>query len=51
VSLIVGATINYFLLAPLAIGWGHVLPKSGSDGIVVYGFRQITQWSLWRAWR
>ena len=41
-SLFVGAVVNYFILAPILIKNGIILPKGGH-----YGFRQISYWSLW----
>ena len=43
VSLIIGAVINYFVLAPILIERGVILPNA-QGGI---GFREITMWSLW----
>ena len=43
VSLLVGACLNYLILAPWIIAAGDILPKA--DG--TFGFRQITQWALW----
>ena len=42
-SLIIGAAINYFLLAPVLIKHG-IIQASESGSI---GFRQISMWSLW----
>ncbi|MCH2111538.1 MAG: OPT/YSL family transporter [Planctomycetes bacterium] len=55
-SLIAGAILNYFFLAPWMIGRGDIVPKSAADGSIlmdtvlndpVYGFKQITFWALW----
>ena len=49
VSILVGASVNYLILAPIVIGWGDIHEKV-IDGTVqqgVYGFRQITEWALW----
>ncbi len=46
VSLMVGAFINYFFLAPWMINRGDILGKV-ADGITHYGFRNITMWALW----
>jgi OPT family oligopeptide transporter len=46
VSLLVGALINYCLLAPWMIACGDI-QGTVKDGIVTYGFRNITKWSLW----
>lgn len=42
VSILLGATINYAILAPMMIQRGDIQP--GPRGI---GFREITFWSLW----
>jgi OPT family oligopeptide transporter len=42
-SLLIGATINYALLAPLMINRGDIDPNA--TGAI--GFREITFWSLW----
>ena len=41
-SLLLGAFVNYAILAPLMIQQGDILPKDGK-----IGFREITLWSLW----
>lgn len=49
VSILVGAFINFVILAPLVIGWGDITPRL-VEGIAqpgVYGFGQITKWTLW----
>lgn len=46
VSLLVGAVINYVLLAPWMIARGDI-QGAVVDGSVQYGFRNITMWSLW----
>ncbi len=43
VSLLVGACLNYMVLAPLIIQDGGIV--ANADG--AYGFREITKWSLW----
>jgi putative OPT family oligopeptide transporter len=43
VSLLIGAGINYALLAPLMIERGDIVPNA--KGTI--GFREITFWSLW----
>ncbi|MCX7420523.1 MAG: OPT/YSL family transporter [Planctomycetia bacterium] len=43
-SLLLGAVLNYFWLAPWMIAIGDI--KAKADG-VSYGMRQITLWSLW----
>jgi OPT family oligopeptide transporter len=55
VSLLIGTLLNYGILAPLMIRAGEIHPavtKAGAIkhddwGNVVFGFRQITMWSLW----
>lgn len=47
VSLLVGAVLNYVLLAPLMIQAGEIEGRVGADGLVHFGFRVITTWSLW----
>lgn len=44
VSLLLGAILNYVILAPWMIELGEIKPKA--DGIT-YGMRQITLWALW----
>jgi uncharacterized oligopeptide transporter (OPT) family protein len=44
VSLLIGAILNYLILAPLMIEMGEIKPKA--DGIT-FGMRQITLWALW----
>ncbi len=44
VSLLIGAVLNYVILAPWMIELGEIKPKA--DGIT-YGMRQITLWALW----
>jgi OPT family oligopeptide transporter len=46
VSLMVGAIINYLLLAPWGITNGAVIGKV-HEGVTHYGFRSITTWALW----
>lgn len=42
ISLMVGATLNYAVLAPIMIRMGDIIPKDGR-----IGFKEITFWSLW----
>jgi uncharacterized oligopeptide transporter (OPT) family protein len=42
VSLMIGALLNFAVLAPWMIAWDEIRPVGGN-----YGFRQITVWSLW----
>ncbi|MCP5517339.1 MAG: OPT/YSL family transporter [Verrucomicrobiales bacterium] len=46
VSLMVGAVINYMILAPMMIARGDIQGNL-VDGEMTYGFRQITLWALW----
>ncbi|WP_437565580.1 OPT family oligopeptide transporter [Sorangium sp. So ce542] len=41
-SLLLGGILNYWILAPLLIQHGIILPRNGH-----YGFGQITLWALW----
>ncbi|MCZ7582974.1 MAG: OPT/YSL family transporter [Deltaproteobacteria bacterium] len=43
VSLMVGAVVNYFFLAPYLIQKGIIIPSEAGT----IGFREITMWSLW----
>ncbi|MBI4602430.1 MAG: OPT/YSL family transporter [Planctomycetes bacterium] len=45
-ALLLGALVNYLWLAPWMIELGDIQPKV-TGGAAHYGFRQITQWSLW----
>jgi putative OPT family oligopeptide transporter len=47
VSLLIGAVLNYVLLAPWMIQAGEIEGRLGADGLVHFGFRNITTWSLW----
>ncbi len=47
VSIMIGALINYLLLAPWGIALGDVVGQTGADGVTHYGFRAITSWALW----
>ena len=47
VSLMIGAVINYFFLAPIMIQYGDILGTVNAEGELVFGFRSITEWSLW----
>lgn len=46
ISLMVGAVLNYCLLAPWMIARGDIIGKV-TDGVTHYGFRPITVWGLW----
>lgn len=43
VSIMIGAIVNYVVLAPIMIDRGDIVP--GAKGTI--GFREITFWSLW----
>ena len=45
VSLMIGAILNYVVLAPWMIQLGEIQPKAGTTD--VYGMRQIALWALW----
>jgi OPT family oligopeptide transporter len=45
-SLMLGAALNYLVLAPWAINHGDVHGKL-VKGVMHYGFRPITMWALW----
>ena len=45
VSLMIGAILNYVVLAPWMISLGEIQPKAGTAD--VYGMRQIALWALW----
>lgn len=47
VSLLVGALINYCILAPIMIKRGDILSTIDAAGVMHVGFREITKWSLW----
>ncbi len=47
VSLMIGAIINFCILAPLMIQQGDILGYVGGDGGFKVGFRAIATWSLW----
>lgn len=47
VSLLVGASVNYLMFAPIMIQYGDILGTVNADGETVFGFRQITYWALW----
>jgi uncharacterized oligopeptide transporter (OPT) family protein len=42
-SILIGGIVNYFILAPWAIGKGYIHPSATGH----YGFRAITVWALW----
>lgn len=47
VSLLLGAVVNYFILAPWMINHGDIFGKVAGSGEMVFGFRAITTWGLW----
>lgn len=47
VSLMLGAIVNYFILAPIMIEHGDIVGKVTAAGETIYGFKQITYWALW----
>lgn len=46
VSLMVGSVINYLILVPLMIQAGDIHGRE-VNGVVQFGFREITKWALW----
>lgn len=46
VSLMVGSVINYLILVPLMIQAGDIHGRE-VNGVVLFGFREITKWALW----
>ncbi|OWY71405.1 hypothetical protein B7486_12510 [cyanobacterium TDX16] len=46
-SLIIGAVVNYCVLAPWMIQRGDIATNTAVDGSITVGFRAITTWSLW----
>jgi OPT family oligopeptide transporter len=47
VSLIIGAVLDYCIIAPIMIHRGDIVGKALADGTVQYGFKSITMWALW----
>lgn len=47
VSLLLGAVVNYFVLAPWMINHGDIFGKVAGSGEMMFGFRAITTWGLW----
>lgn len=47
VSLLLGALVNYCILAPYIIQHGDIFGTVGPDGTLEFGFRAITTWALW----
>ena len=46
-SLLIGAVINYCILAPWMISYGDIYGIVGGGGELTFGFRRITTWALW----
>ncbi len=46
VSLMVGAVINYLIFVPWMIAEGDI-PGREVNGVILFGFREITKWALW----
>lgn len=47
VSLLVGAVVNYCILAPMMIARGDIVTTVDEAGVMQVGFRAITTWALW----
>jgi len=47
VSLLIGAALNYFVLAPIMIQRGDIRTTVDAAGAVHVGFRAIATWALW----
>jgi len=47
VSIMLGAVLNYGILAPWMVHRGDIATHAGADGAISVGFRAITTWSLW----
>jgi len=47
VSLLIGAVLNYCILAPLVIQYGDIFGVVDDGGVLTFGFRRITTWALW----
>jgi len=47
VSLMIGACLNYFVLAPIMIQHGDIRGLVSDAGELTFGFRSITEWALW----
>jgi len=47
VSLLIGAVLNYCVLAPLVIQYGDIYGIVDDGGVLTFGFRRITTWALW----
>ncbi len=47
VSLLIGAIVNYCILAPFIIRHGDILGTVNGAGELAFGFRAITTWGLW----
>ena len=47
VALLVGACLNYLVLAPIMIEQGDIMGTISGGGETMFGFRRITYWALW----
>ncbi len=47
ISLLVGAVVNYVVLAPWIINRGDITSSIGANQLPIVGFRAISAWSLW----
>ncbi|MFQ5424002.1 MAG: OPT family oligopeptide transporter [Phycisphaerae bacterium] len=47
VSLLIGAVVNYCILAPWMIQYGDIYGVVGSSGELAMGFKNITMWGMW----
>ncbi|MCB9850033.1 MAG: OPT/YSL family transporter [Phycisphaerales bacterium] len=46
-SLMIGAVINYLILAPAIIKLGDIHGTADAAGVIHFGFGAITKWALW----
>jgi uncharacterized oligopeptide transporter (OPT) family protein len=46
-SLLVGAVVNYCVIAPAMIQHGDIRGTVNAAGELTFGFRRITEWALW----
>ncbi|MBN1591528.1 MAG: OPT/YSL family transporter [Pirellulales bacterium] len=46
VSLLIGALVNYFIIAPWMIRRGDIVPIL-EEGVQVFTFKQVVVWALW----
>jgi len=47
ISIMVGAIVNYMILAPWMISRGDIIGHADEAGIMHFGFKPITVWALW----